>query len=358
VRAAEALGMEIALDLAIQCSPDHPWVKEHPEWFYRRPDGTIRYAENPPKKYQDIYPVNFDTPAWLELWEALREVVRFWAARGVRIFRVDNPHTKPLGFWTWLIDIIRSEYPETIFLAEAFTRPPMMAALAKRGFTQSYTYFTWRNTKAELQEYLTELTRTDAVLYFRPNFFANTPDILPPILQQGGRAAFQSRVVLAATLSPTYGIYSGYELGESAAIEGREEYLDSEKYEVRTRDWSAPGHIKDFITSVNQARRDNPALRQFANLRFLDNDNDQLIAYVKQTSDGANSVIVVVNLDPYTAHWGWVQVPPDAVGVAAGETYGVHDFLTGERYTWGDRNYVLLDPAAGRPAHIFRVERR
>ena len=357
VRAADALGMEIALDFAIQCSPDHPWVRDHPEWFYRRPDGTIRYAENPPKNYQDIYPLNFDTPDWEHLWEALRDVVRFWVARGVRIFRVDNPHTKPIGFWTWLIDSIQATDPDVLFLAEAFTRPPMMQGLGKRGFTQSYTYFTWRNTKTELVEYLTELTRTDMVFYYRPNFFANTPDILPPILQQGGPPAFKSRLALAATLSPSYGIYSGYELCENAAIEGHEEYLHSEKYEIKVRDWNAPGNINDFIASVNRARRENPALRQFTNLRFLDVDNDQVIAYVKWDTGGGNSVIVVVNLDPVTPHTATVWVPPDAVGVGAGGSYGVHDLLTGARYSWGERNYVRLDPAAGEPAHILRVER-
>jgi starch synthase (maltosyl-transferring) len=358
VRAAKALGMEIALDFAIQCSPDHPWVREHPDWFYRRPDGTIRYAENPPKRYQDIYPLNFDTPDWKGLWDALREVVRFWAARGVRIFRVDNPHTKPVGLWTWLIDSIWSEHPDVIFLAEAFTRPPMMQALARRGFSQSYTYFTWRNTKAELTEYMTELARTDAALSFRPNFFVNTPDILPPILQQGGRPAFKSRLALAATLSPTYGIYSGFELCENAAIDGREEYLDSEKYQIKVRDWSSAGNIKEFITSVNQARRDNPALQQLTNLRFLDVDNEHLIAYVKWSPESANQVIVVVNLDPFAAHAATLHVPPDAVGVAAGAPYGVFDLVTGERYTWGEWNYVRLDPVAGEPAHILRVEKR
>jgi len=357
VRAAEALAMEVALDFAIQCSPDHPWVHEHPDWFYRRPDGTIRYAENPPKKYEDIYPLNFDTPDWKNLWEALREVVRFWVEQGVRIFRVDNPHTKPVGFWTWLIDSIQAEHPDVIFLAEAFTRPPMMQALAKRGFAQSYTYFTWRNTKSELVEYLTELTRTERASYFRPNFFANTPDILPPILQQGGRPAFKSRLALAATLSPAYGIYSGFELCENAAVEGREEYLDSEKYEIKVRDWDAPGNIKDFITRVNHARRENPALQQFTNLRFLDLEDDQLLAYVKWTAGGGDRVIVVVNLDPLAAHEGTLHVPPDAVGVLDGESYGVYDVLTGARYTWGARNFVRLDPTAGEPAHIFHIQR-
>jgi starch synthase (maltosyl-transferring) len=357
VRAAEALGMEIALDFAIQCSPDHPWVRQHPDWFYRLPDGTIRYAENPPKKYQDVYPLNFDTPDWKSLWEALREVVRFWIARGVRMFRVDNPHTKPIGFWTWLIDSIQSDHPEVIFLAEAFTRPPMIQALAKRGFTQSYTYFTWRNTKAELEEYLTELTQTEMALYLRPNFFVNTPDILPPILQRGGRPAFKSRLALAATLSPSYGIYSGFELCENTAVEGREEYLDSEKYEIKVRDWTAPGNINDFIARVNQARQENPALQQFDNLRFLDIDNAELIAYVKQTPEADNAVIVVVNLDPFKAHAAMLDVPADAVGVLPGEKYEVYDYLTGDRYAWGQSNYVWLDPIGREPVHILRVER-
>jgi starch synthase (maltosyl-transferring) len=348
--------MDVALDLAIQCSPDHPWVREHPEWFYRRADGTIRYAENPPKKYEDIYPVNFDTGDWQQLWEALREVVRFWIGHGVRIFRVDNPHTKPVGFWTWLIASIHAEHPDVLFLAEAFTRPPMMQALARRGFTQSYTYFTWRNTKRELVEYLTELVHPDVAIGFRPNFFANTPDILPPILQQGGRPAFLSRLVLAATLSPSYGIYSGYELCENAAIAGREEYLDSEKYEIRTRDWQAPGNIRDFITRVNAARRDNPALHVLTNIRFLETDNDQVIAYLKSTPDRSNVVIVAVNLDPFAARAATVVVPPAEIGLAAGASYQVRDLLTGAAYTWGERNYVRLDPVRGEPAHVFRVE--
>ena len=357
VRVAGALGMDVALDFAIQCSPDHPWVGEHPEWFYRRPDGTIRYAENPPKKYEDIYPLNFDTPHWKSLWEALREIVRFWVARGVRIFRVDNPHTKPAGFWTWLIESIQAEHPDVIFLAEAFTRPPMMKALAKRGFTQSYTYFTWRNTKSELMEYLTELTSTDAALCFRPNFFVNTPDILPPILQNGGRPAFKSRLALAATLSPAYGIYSGFELCENTPVPGREEYLHSEKYEIKVRDWNAPGNIKDFIARVNLARRENPALQLFANLRFLEIDDDQLIAYVKSTPDKSNSVIVVVNLDPFATHEAILRMPPEEVGVDPGGSYDVCDLLGGQRYTWSERNYVRLDPVAADPVHIFRVER-
>jgi starch synthase (maltosyl-transferring) len=356
VRTAGDLGLDVALDFAIQCSPDHPWVREHPEWFYRRPDGTIRYAENPPKKYQDIYPVNFDTPDKQGLWDALLEVVRFWVSRGIRIFRVDNPHTKPIGFWTWLIDTVQSDHPDVIFLAEAFTRPPMMQALAKRGFTQSYTYFTWRNTKAELIEYMTELTQPDVTGYFRPNFFTNTPDILPPVLQTGGRAAFKMRLALAATLSPTYGIYSGFELCESEAIEGREEYLHSEKYEIKVRDWNAPGNIKEFVTAVNRARRENPALRRIDNIRFLNIPNNQLIAYVKHDPDRDNTVIVVVNLDPRAAHDATLEVPLEIMRVGSDGHFTVHDVITGRRYKWSSRNYVRLDPIGGEPVHILRVE--
>ena len=357
VRSAGDLGMEVALDLAIQCSPDHPWVTEHPDWFYRRPDGTIRFAENPPKKYEDIYPVNFDTPDWQNLWQELRQVVRFWISHGIRIFRVDNPHTKPIGFWTWLIEEIHRESPDVIFLAEAFTRPPMMRALGKRGFTQSYTYFTWRNTKAELTAYLTELTAPSVTAAYRPNFFANTPDILPPVLQQGGRPAFMSRLVLAATLSPSYGIYSGFELCEHEAVPGREEYLHSEKYEIKVRDWQAPGNINDLIRRVNAARRANPALQLFQNLRFLDVSDEHLLAYVKATPDRTNAVIVVVNPDPFAAHAGVVSVPEDAIGVAPGTPYAVHDVLTGATFTWGAGNFVRLDPLGGEPAHILVVER-
>jgi starch synthase (maltosyl-transferring) len=357
LRAAEALGMEVALDFAIQCSPDHPWVHEHPDWFYRRPDGSIRYAENPPKKYQDIYPLNFDTVDRQGLWDALLDVVRSWVARGVRIFRVDNPHTKPIGFWTWLIDAVQAEHPDVVFLAEAFTRPPMMHALAKRGFTQSYTYFTWRNSKAELIEYMSELTRPDVARYFRPNFFANTPDILPPILQTGGRAAFKMRLALAATLAPSYGIYSGFELCEAAAIEGREEYDRSEKYEIKVRDWRAPGNINDFVATVNRARAENPALQRLDTLRFLTVHNDQLIAYVKQTPDRSQSVIVVVNLDPHAAQAAVLEVPPEVLGLAPDRQFTVHDVVTGSRYRWSSRNHVRLDPIAGEPVHILRVER-
>jgi starch synthase (maltosyl-transferring) len=355
--AANRLGIELALDFAVQCSPDHPWVREHPNWFQHRPDGSIKYAENPPKEYQDIYPIDFDTPDQRGLLEELMRVVRFWRAHGVKIFRVDNPHTKPVRFWNWLINEVQTANPEVIFLAEAFTRPKMMKALAKAGFTQSYTYFTWRNSKFQLTEYLTELTQTPMKEYFRPNFFTNTPDILAPVLQLGGRAAFKMRLVLAATLSPSYGIYSGFELCENEAVSGTEEYLHSEKYELKLRDWNRPGNIKEFIGRVNSIRRDNPALQQFLNLHFLTTDNDQILFFAKATRDRSNIILVAVNLDPVNAHFCTAFVPPDLTGVAPGRSYRVKDLLTGAKYVWSDRNYVRLDPGL-EPAHILRVEER
>jgi starch synthase (maltosyl-transferring) len=355
--AANRLGIEVALDFAIQCSPDHPWVREHPNWFQHRPDGSIKYAENPPKEYQDIYPIDFDTPDQRGLLAELMRVVKFWREHGVKIFRVDNPHTKPVQFWNWLINEVQAANPEVIFLAEAFTRPKMMKALAKAGFTQSYTYFTWRNSKLELTEYLTELTQTPMKEYFRPNFFTNTPDILAPVLQLGGRAAFRLRLILAATLSPSYGIYSGFELCENEAVPDTEEYLHSEKYELKQRDWNRPGNIKEFIGRVNSIRRDNPALQQFLNLQFLDTDNDQILLFAKQTRDKSNTILVAVNLDPLNAHICTAFVPPELIGVARGRSYRVTDLLTGAKYEWADRNYVRLDPGL-EPAHILRVEER
>ncbi|MGC2305691.1 alpha-1,4-glucan--maltose-1-phosphate maltosyltransferase [Candidatus Binatus sp.] len=355
--AANRLGMEVALDFAIQCSPDHPWVREHPNWFHHRPDGSIKYAENPPKEYEDIYPIDFDTPDQRGLFEALLGVLRFWRDHGVKIFRVDNPHTKPVQFWNWLINEVQATNPEVIFLAEAFTRPKLMKALAKAGFTQSYTYFTWRNTKSELTEYMTELTQTPMKEYFRPNFFTNTPDILSPVLQTGGRAAFKMRLVLASTLSPSYGIYSGYELCENRAVPGTEEYLNSEKYEIKVRDWNHPGNIKEFIGRVNSIRRENRALQQFLNLRFLTTDNDQILFFSKATQDNKNVILVAVNLDPSNPHYCTAFVPPEVVGVAPGRSYRVTDLLTGAKYVWSDRNYVRLDPAV-ESAHILRVEER
>ena len=350
-------GMEIALDFAINCSPDHPYVREHPEWFYQRPDGSIKFAENPPKKYEDIFPLNFRCENWPELWAELVSVVLFWAARGVRTFRVDNPHTKPVAFWEYLIARVREKYPDTIFLAEAFTRPKMMKELAKAGFSQSYTYFTWRNTKEELTEYLTELTQTEMREYFRGSLWPNTPDILPPYLQEGGRPAFMIRAVLAATLSPVYGIYSGYELCENDALPGREEYRDSEKYQFKERDWNAPGNIKEWITSLNQIRKTNRALQFKDNLRFYHADNDAILFYGKMTAGKENVILVVVNLDPHRRQHSYIDVPIDQFGSIEGDAYQVQDLLSDARYIWyGRRNYVELDPEI-QPAHIFRVRR-
>ncbi len=350
-------GMEIALDFAINCSPDHPYVKEHPDWFYKRPDGTIKYAENPPKKYEDIYPLNFHCENWRELWAELKSVVLFWADRGVRIFRVDNPHTKPIAFWEYLIKGVREKYPDTIFLSEAFTRPKMMKALAKAGFNQSYTYFTWRNSKHELIEYFTELTQTEMSEYFRPNLWTNTPDILPFVLQEGGRPAFMIRVALAATLSPLYGIYSGYELCENEPLPGREEYLDSEKYQFKERDWNAPGNIKDWIARLNKIRKENRALQFYTNLRFHDADNDAILFYSKMTAARDNIILVVVNLDPHRKQNSFVYVPIESFGQMESDVYQVQDLLSGATYTWrGRRNYVELDPDI-QPAHVFLVRR-
>jgi len=350
-------GMEIALDFALNCSPDHPYVKEHPEWFYRRPDGTIKYAENPPKKYEDIYPLNFRCENWRELWAEIRSIVLFWAKRGVRIFRVDNPHTKPVAFWEYLITGVREKYPDTIFLSEAFTRPKMMKALAKAGFNQSYTYFTWRNSKRELIEYFTELTQTKMSEYFRPNLWPNTPDILPFVLQEGGRPAFMIRVLLAATLSPLYGIYSGYELCENQALPDREEYLDSEKYQFKKRDWNAPGNIKDWITRLNRIRKQNRSLQLYTNLRFYPAENEAILFYSKMTPARDNIILVVVNLDPYRKQHSFVDVPIEQFGQMESDQYKVQDLLSGATYTWrGRRNYVELDPEA-QPAHIFLVRR-
>jgi len=356
-REIRSRGMEIALDFAINCSPDHPYVREHPEWFYQRPDGTIKYAENPPKKYEDIYPLNFRCENWRELWDEMTSVILFWAERGVRIFRVDNPHTKPVAFWEYLITGVRASYPDVIFLSEAFTRPKMMKALAKAGFNQSYTYFTWRHTKAEFTEYFTELTQTAMREYFRGNLWPNTPDILPFHLQEGGRPAFLIRAVLAATLSSVYGIYSGFELCENEALPGREEYLDSEKYQWKERDWDAPGNIKDWITALNRIRRENRALHLYDNLRFYRTDNDAILCYGKMTASRDNIILVVVNLDPERAQNSYVHIPIEEFGAMESDAYQVHDLLTDAKHIWrGDRNYIELDPRK-QPAHIFRVGR-
>ena len=357
---AREVGIEIALDVAFQCSPDHPYVKEHPEWFRLRPDGTVQYAENPPKKYEDIYPFDFETPRWQELWEELKSVVLFWSEQGIRIFRVDNPHTKPFSFWEWLIAEVKKVYPDVIFLSEAFTRPKIMYSLAKLGFSQSYTYFAWRNTKWEVTQYFTELTQTEVLEYFRPHLWPNTPDILTEYLQSGGRPAFMARLVLAATLGASYGIYGpAFELCENRPRSpGSEEYLDSEKYEIKNWDIERPDGLKAFIALVNRIRRENPALQRDWSLRFHHVDNDQLICYSKQTEDLTNIILVVVNLNPYYTHSGWVDLDLDSLKLEQERPYQVHDLLTGARYLWhGPRNYVELNPSVV-PAHIFRFQRR
>jgi len=356
-KAVRAHGMELAMDFAINCSPDHPYVKEHPEWFAHRPDGTIKYAENPPKKYQDIYNVDFYCKDWLGLWNEMKRVILFWADHGVKIFRVDNPHTKPVAFWEWLIHEVQDRHPDAIFLSEAFTRPKMMKVLAKAGFTQSYTYFTWRNFKQELTDYLIELSRSEVKEYFRPNFFTNTPDILPEILQQGGRPAFKFRLALAATLSPSYGIYSGYELCENRALPGKEEYLDSEKYEVTIWDWDRPGHIVDYVTLLNRIRRDNPALHELENLEFYESSNNQILFYGKSTADKKNAVLVAVNLSPFQAHEAHLRIPIAPLGIKAEETYQLHNVITDHRDLMiGDSYIVRLDPQV-EPVAIFVVRR-
>ena len=360
ILAAGKKGIELAMDIAFQCSPDHPWVGEHPEWFKKRADGSIQYAENPPKKYQDIYPLDFESSDWQGLWDGLRDVFLFWIEQKIRIFRVDNPHTKAFPFWEWCIAGIKRDFPDTIFLAEAFTRPRVMQRLAKLGFTQSYTYFTWRNTKDELTEYLTELTHGRACEYMRPNLWPNTPDILPETLQIGGPPAFLSRIVLAATLGPNYGIYGpAFELGEHQPLRpGSEEYLNSEKYEIREWDLNAPRSIKDTIARINRIRRENAALHASHELVFHRTDNPYLIAYSKSSRDGTNVVLTVVNLDSFHTQAGWVDLDLQRLRLPALEPYQVHDQLTDARYLWqGARNYVELSPGKI-PAHIFRVLRR
>jgi starch synthase (maltosyl-transferring) len=356
VAAAARHGLEIALDIAFQASPDHPYVREHPEWFKHRPDGTIKYAENPPKKYQDIYPLNFESDDWQALWQELERVFEFWISHGVKIFRVDNPHTKPFRFWEWAIGELKRTHPDTIFLSEAFTRPKVMRYLAKSGFSQSYSYFTWRNTKAELTEYFTELTQTGVREYMRPNLFANTPDILHAYLQRGGRPAFQVRLVLAATLGASYGIYSGFELAENVPVrEGSEEYLDSEKYQIRHRDFLQSASLAELIGQVNAIRRSHPALQHDWGLAFQQTDNPELLAYTKRSPDGRDTIMVVVNLDPVNMQHGFVQLPLAAWGATPHESIEMHDLLSGERYFWrGEWNYVRLDPQS-RVAHILTV---
>ena len=360
--------MELALDIAFQCSPDHPWVKAHPAWFITRPDGSIQYAENPPKKYQDIYPLNFESTEWRSLWEELYSVFEFWIKRGVKVFRVDNPHTKALPFWEWCLGTLREKYPDTIYLAEAFTRPHVMYSLAKAGFTQSYTYFTWRTTKAELETYLEEITQPPVSEFFKPNFWPNTPDILHKSLQEGGRPAFMQRLILAATLTANYGIYGpAYELCENAPAKpsaGKtesEEYLDSEKYEIRQRDRNQPGSLVPLITALNRIRRENPALQANESLCFHPVDNPSLMTYSKSTGDGKggeNTILVAINLDPAAEQGGWIDLDLKRLGIPHGVNFVVEDLLTGASYTWHDRsNYVALRPDV-QPAHVFRVRRQ
>ncbi len=356
VETARSLGLEVALDYALQCSPDHPWVREHPEWFFIRPDGTIKYAENPPKKYEDIYPINFWCDSRQELWDACRDIFLFWIERGVRTFRVDNPHTKPFAFWEWALAEVQREHPDAIFLAEAFTRPKRMQTLAQLGFTQSYTYFTWRNHAAELAEYLRELTAPEMADYFRGNFFANTPDILHEYLQHGGRPAFRVRLLLAGTLSPLYGIYSGFELSENVPVrEGSEEYLDSEKYQVRVRDWSAPGNLDDDIARLNRIRRSEPALQVLTNLSFHESGHPEVLAYVKGA--WGRDLFCAVSLDPRAAVETELTLPSERLGLQPGARYVLEDLLTGERIQGqGDRIRVRFDPDV-RAGYIWRVGR-
>jgi len=355
VEAAHAHGLELALDFAIQCAPDHPWIREHPEWFDWRPDGTIKFAENPPKKYEDIVNVHFYREALPAIWYELRDSVLFWADKGIKLFRVDNPHTKPFPFWEWLIREVNDRHPDVAFLAEAFTRPKVMHRLAKIGYQQSYSYFTWRNTKYELTEYLTELTQGPAKDYMRPNFFANTPDINPVYLQTGGRAGFRVRLVLASTLSTLYGLYCGYELCEATPVPGKEEYLDSEKYQIRSWDWDRPGHIRDDIRLLNRLRRTHPALQQFTGLTFLNAWNDNILYYMKATGDLTNVVLIAVNLDPHHVQTAHFEVPLWEYGLPDHASIGVEDLVTGARFGWtGKIQHVELDPHV-RPYAIWRL---
>ncbi|MGK2904758.1 MAG: alpha-1,4-glucan--maltose-1-phosphate maltosyltransferase [Desulfuromonadales bacterium] len=359
VEAADKMNIAIALDIAFQCSPDHPWVNEHPEWFRLRADGSIQYAENPPKKYQDIYPFDFECSDWPKLWEALRDVFLFWVNQGVRIFRVDNPHTKPFGFWYWCLEEVRLACPEVVFLSEAFSRPKVMFRLAKAGFTQSYSYFTWRNSKQELIEYVTELARTAPRDFFRPNFWPNTPDILPEYLQYGGRPAFIIRLVLAATLSSNYGIYGpAYELCENAAIEDSEEYLHSEKYEIKDWDLDRPGSLRSFIKKINSIRRQHPALQQTWNVEFLPAENDFVLFFAKFDDDRQDILLVAVNLDPHNRQSAWLDLPLDDFEVDSRQPYMVHDLLGDDKFIWqGTRNLMEFDPQI-LPARIFHLKKR
>ena len=354
---AKKYDIEIALDIAYQCAPDHPYVEKHPQWFKWRPDGTVQYAENPPKKYEDILPFNFETEDWKNLWEELKSVIDFWIANGVTVFRIDNPHTKAFAFWEWMIAEVRKEHPEVIFLAEAFTRPRVMERLAKAGFNQSYTYYTWRNTKAEIEEYMTELTKSSLRYYFRPNFWPNTPDILPPALTYGGENAHIMRMILAATLSSNYGLYGPvYEFGINTPHPGKEEYTDNEKYELKTWNWNQYSRIGEIITRVNKIRKQNPALQTTWNIDFAETTSDQIICFTKTDKKSGNRLIIAANLDPYNTHGAHVKLPLEKLGLKPGEQYIVRDLLSGDKYRWQDEwNYVQLNPYE-MPAHVLRVE--
>ncbi|OWY23268.1 DUF3416 domain-containing protein [Sphingobacteriales bacterium UPWRP_1] len=357
VDAAKQQGVEIAMDLALQCAPDHPYVKEHPQWFKWRPDGTVQYAENPPKKYQDILPIFFETPDWQNLWNELLSIVLYWAEKGIAIFRVDNPHTKPFGFWEWLIAEVKKQYPDVLFLAEAFTAPKIMDQLAKLGFTQSYTYYTWRIHKHEIVEYMNELTQTVSREYFTPNFWPNTPDINPYIMQTGNEAVFFTRLFMAATLSSSYGLYGPvFEFIDYEAVPGKEEYHNSEKYELKNWDWNRKTRLTYLITILNKIRRHNPALQDFTNIQFCPVENNHLLAYYKATPDKQNQLLMVVNLDPFHRQWGMVRLPFEAMGAHPGEKITMSDLISGNSYVWGSEyNYVELGPEL--PFHLFRIQR-
>ena len=356
VQKAREMGIEIAMDIAYQCAPDHPYVKEHPQWFKWRPDGTVQYAENPPKKYEDILPFNFETEDWENLWKELRSVLDYWIDNGVNIFRIDNPHTKSLYFWEWCIGEVRAKNPQVIFLAEAFTRPRIMERLAKAGFNQSYTYFTWRNTKKELEEYMTELTKGEMRYYFRPNFWPNTPDILPPEITYGGENAHIARLILAATLSSNYGLYGPvYEFGFTQPMPGKQEYVDNEKYEIKHWNWDEYTRIKELIARVNKIRKENPALQDTYNIEFAATTNDQIICYCKTDKRTGNMLIIAVNLDHFNTQAAEVRIPLEKIGMPVGQQYRVKDLLSGDKYKWGETNYVELNPWE-MPAHILRIE--
>jgi len=356
IKEARKHDIEIAMDIAYQCAPDHPYVKQHPQWFKWRPDGTVQYAENPPKRYEDILPFNFETEDWQALWTELRSVVEYWIDKGVKVFRVDNPHTKSFGFWEWMIGEVRKQNPEVIFLAEAFTRPRIMERLAKAGFNQSYTYFTWRNSKKEIEEYMTELTRTDMRYYFRPNFWPNTPDILPPDITYGGENAHIRRLILAATLSSNYGLYGPvYEFGLTQSMPGKEEYMDNEKYEIKHWDWNAYTRVKELITRINRIRKENSALQDTYNIEFAQTTNEQIVCYVKTDKRTGNQLIIAVNLDSWNTQGAHVTLPLEKTGLPQGE-YIVRDLLSGDKYRWqGAVNFVQLNPYE-MPAHILKLE--